>query len=377
MAKKRAKRVFSTLLLFLLAAVPFITLASSGAALTKIPLDIKSLWNGDTTAALEQTLKSSFPLRHTLRGTLYTLRQFGGQKEIEGIFITGERLIENTSPPRNSAVKRNIEAIAGFAQQERVPTFTVLVPTASAVLRDQLPQAAPYNQKAFIDEVYEQLNGKATTIDAYSLLYAHAEDYIYYRTDSSLTTYGGYLVYQPVLAKLRRQQAVSLDRFELEHVVHDYYGDLYERLPDVAVTGDTITLYHYQEFQREFKVTHYQDGERKIYYEIYPRQMLTLDSPEKLLFGGLSQVIEVETSSPNEETLLVFADESILPYLSFLSIHYRSITVVNTAQADEELLNRLDVKAYDQVLCSYYADSFMTTTGPARMALAYRNKGEL
>ncbi len=372
MSSKFSKRAASVILMAALVFVPVFTLASGGFdALPDIPFHLENILDGSSFVALEDALKSNFPMHSFLRQSIYGLRRIGGQKEINGVFIAEDRLIKNVEGPRSSAVKKNVEAITAFAEQARVPTFSVIIPTASAVLRDELPQSVPYNQKTFIDEVYEKMTGKVTTIDVYSALYAKAQDYIYYRTDSSLTSYGGYVVYQPVVSRLRRQEGVSLDRFELENVQHGYYGDLYQKIPDAPVTPDTITLYHYQEYQREFKITHYLNDGQKVYYTPYPRQMLTVGNPKDIFFGGLSPVIKIETSAPNEERLLVFADESILPYLSFLAIHYRDITVVNTAKADDETLYRLDVKAFDQVLCSYYADSFMTTTGPSRIALSY------
>ena len=51
------------------------------------------------------------------------------------------------------------------------------------------------SQKDMIDYCYSQLNGSIITVDAYSKLRAHTDEYIFFRTDHHWTQLGAYYAY--------------------------------------------------------------------------------------------------------------------------------------------------------------------------------------
>ena len=97
-----------------------------------------------------------------------------GQKEVSGVYITPERLMQKTDTPNEQYINASINAINEYAQKYPDKTVSVLlVPTATEIYKEQLPKNAPeLDQKLLIDSVYSQLTDSIVRLDAYRPLMA-------------------------------------------------------------------------------------------------------------------------------------------------------------------------------------------------------------
>ena len=77
--------------------------------------------------------------------------------------------------------------------------------------------------------------------------------------------------------------------------------------------------------------------------------------------------------SPYGESLLIFADETVLSYLPFLAIHYGNVTVVNLEQATPEQIASLSLDGYDQVLFAYSVNNILNRPVSAAAAMVRSN----
>lgn len=74
----------------------------------------------------------------------------------------------------------------------------MIVPSASLVLKDKLPANAPgLDENAHLDEIYAAAQAAGgNPYDMREVLGAHADEYIYYRTDHHWTAQGAWYAYE-------------------------------------------------------------------------------------------------------------------------------------------------------------------------------------
>ena len=80
-----------------------------------------------------------------------------------------------------------------------------------------------------------------------------------------------------------------------------------------------------------------------------------------MIFGGSFPVMEITSSESIGErnSILVFGDESAKSWLSFLVSNYGKITFVDLNLANENLISKISVSDYDQVLFAYSTSTFV------------------
>ncbi|MBR5485393.1 MAG: hypothetical protein IKV41_02660 [Oscillospiraceae bacterium] len=315
----------------------------------------------------ENFISSNFPFSDRFKSFAIRIKRVGGTSMQKGVFIGDDILLENTSPPADLLVKRNVEKMLEFANDSAVPVYAMIIPEKCAVKQQEIPNAEYvqlFNQKDFIEQVGDAFSGKISMVDAYFPLFLNQDKYIYYRTDPRLTSLGAYYVYQTLASRLN-VRAPDITRYTIQHTSHDFYGETYDRFPLSDVEPDVISLYHLRS-ERSVKVKH-NTPEEQIYDTLYPNKENA--NPIDVYLGGNSGDIELRAnvnSAPNR-TLLVFGDDSMMPILPFLSANFDEIRFIDLSKVDESDIFSVDVFYYDQVLFAYSVETFAHTSVPSRI----------
>lgn len=360
--KKRASTILYILVILALsAASPLLHPASAKTALATV---VNPQLFGST---MEDFYRHGLPFADALRDVCLQLRMAGGAEEFDGLVLAQSGLIENFVPSGDSSLRKdNTAAVRGFAEDSGIPTHLMIVPTACAIYQEQLPaRLTLYNQKRFIDETYRSLSGQVTAIDVYPALYSAREDYLYYRSDSRLTSLGGYTLYQ-VLAQ--RLGLTPYREFSLDRVSHSFYGNLYDRWGYGGVKPDIITLYHNLSAERSYQVYHWDRYEERTYYGLYPAEAAVPGGEDAVILGGHSPRIEITATGAPKQSLLLFGDGDTLGYLPFLAPHYSKITYLDLTLLTQWEIEDLSAQGYDQVLFACDLSSYLNTDIFARVA---------
>lgn len=317
--------------------------------------------------ALEEFFQQAIPFQDFLGDLSRQLRIIGGQKEFDNIILTEEGLVKNLVPSADTGIhKANTKAIRKFAQTCNIPTHLMLVPTSCAIYQEQLPgRLELYNQKRYIEETYRSLSGTVTTVDVYPALYNTRNDYLYYRSDSVLTSLGGYTVYQTLSKRLR---LTPYQEYTMTRASYDYYGELHRQWGHSGVKPDLITLYHNTSVKRSYRVYHWDRYENRTYYTLFPQSSTVSGSDLDVILGGHSPKIEITAIGAPSQRLLVFGDRGTLSYLSFLAPHYSQITYIDLSLMTQWEIEELSLDGYDQVLFSYDLESYLNTVAPSRVS---------
>ncbi|MEG1043653.1 MAG: DHHW family protein [Oscillospiraceae bacterium] len=309
----------------------------------------------------EYILKKNFPFNEKLRELAVSLKYYWGEKEQNKIYISDDYLLEVIDEPNEKIVDNNTASIIEFADTYRVPTYGMIIPTACAIEQqkiDKLAQTQLYNQKTFIESIYKIFDGKVSSVNVYPALFANSDKYIYYKTESNLTSLGGYYIYETLAKRLNINPAV-MDRFEIEYLNYNYYGDVYEKSPYKEIPPDMLTVYRFWKFRREYKVTSTKNEEQRTYYSLYPHEAAATTSPINIFMGGMADKIDISVASPNETKILIYGDKTALSYIPFLSVNYGLVTFIDIENVSKDMLRDIDIKSYDHVLFAMSADTYM------------------
>ena len=123
-----------------------------------------------------------------------------------------------------------------------------------------------------------------------------------------------------------------------------------------------MLLYRFSKYRREYQVTHYDHGEARTYYTLFPEftvQLSGYKGGNDLILGGLSPVITLKSSTSSDNSLVIFADETVLSYIPFLLVHYSDIAIIDVEHAAPEDLAAVKLEDYNQVLVGVSVDTFM------------------
>jgi hypothetical protein len=302
-----------------------------------------------------------------------SLRYLGGNREQNGVFIGEDALIKNIASPDESVLARNNAAVQNFARYMRsidAPFYFALIPTAAGVLRESLPPYAQvFDQRHFIEDVYGEMTGKLVTVDTFLPLSNNRGEYLYYRTENNLTAYGGYYVYAALLSRLGVTDSPSYDLYEIRYGNDQFRGDLYKLSPYENILPDVQLQFVYTEHPREYTATHVDDDGTLVYHTLFPGHFRDLGRDMSTYLGGISAVVDIQSSAPFDRSLLVFGDETALAYLPFLANHYERVTFVDLSR-NVTLFRDTNLADYDQVLMAYSVESYISPPiSPSRVTL--------
>ena len=270
-----------------------------------------------------------------------------GRTEIDGVFVTRERLMQRWENPDFERVGKTLDAMNTFAERHNeVPIYFMLAPTSLEIYRVTLPPSAPVNsQRDFIKYCYDYLEN-ISTIDVLPLLEELREHYIYYRTDHHWTSLGAYIAYTaagPVMGF----SPLAMNRFNIEHVSNSFLGTLYSLTLNNRITPDVISI---------FSLT-----EGDPHENLYHKEFLETKDKYSLFLGPNAPVIEITSNLP-ERKLLVFKDSYAHSLIPFLAKNYSKITVADMRLININYRELFDVGDYDAVLFMYNVMTFSEDT---------------
>ncbi|HAS78186.1 MAG TPA: hypothetical protein DCS38_00285, partial [Ruminococcus sp.] len=298
-----------------------------------------------------------------------------GKKELNGIYIADERLMEKLPAIDYSAIDKSVDAINKFSENNSsVPVYCLLAPTSAGIYMDELPKNAPQeDQKALIDYVYGNLNDNITTIDVYNILYTMKDEYIYYRNDHHWTSLGAYYAYNATIQKLGFSPIVY-DKYDIEHASDSFKGTFYSTSLYDKVKADTIDIYRYDEGAN---VTDYivNDGKSETEYDsIYFRDYLTQKDKYSTYLGPNQPLVTIKTDVHNDKKLLVIKDSYAHCFAPFLTQHYSEITLIDLRYIGVSAEDVVNISDYSQVLVLYNASTFSTDDNVKKLSVMFRNK---
>lgn len=203
------------------------------------------------------------------------------------------------------------------------------------------------SQKDTIDTIYQNLNKRVKTVDAYSVLKEHKNEYVYFRTDHHWTALGAYYGYE---AFSKASGAVYADKNKFSsHIIRNFTGSLSKQVPgDAPQEPDYIEWYDTNPDKKIKLEMQGLDSENKWTY--YDGTMFDegIKAPGYDFFMGGDHAMG-EIKNPNQtngKTLLILKDSYANAFIPWVTQNYETTIIIDPrsywANIDD-ILKRYDV----------------------------------
>lgn len=213
---------------------------------------------------------------------------------------------------------KNIAIIGEFISRCNNDVTVVVAPNACEVLGDYVPVGLPnVNQEQKLAELYEDnslLKG-ARVVDLSSVLKAHGDEYIYYRTDHHWTTDGAYYAYREISDNPVNIRGISKSCSE------QFLGTLYAKYKGLNVEPDYITYY-------DIPVKSYvtDEIERDGIYDI--SKLDVFDKYGMFMWGNFGRC-DLVSNIENGKKAIIFKDSYANCLIPFMTYDYENITIID------------------------------------------------
>lgn len=278
------------------------------------------------------------------------------EKIVNGIYINDEILLDAEISSRNISQK-NIDAVNEFFRNYNATVYFTTVPTSSGVYGHMLPEYLMTNpEQKQIDDIYDNLDDGIRKIDTYNILRMLNDNYIYYRNDSKLTSYGAYYVYRIIIQKLGFQPS-SYDKYTIRHVTSDFRGNLYSKCLYNGTKSDILDIYSYSGGAEITSCMAYCNNGMTYRKTLNDENFLSSGDMYRMYLGKEEPFIRIKTSVNNEKKLLLIKDSYADCFIQFLIQHYSEIAVISPEYMEKPLSSFINPDNYEQTLFLFGIDS--------------------
>lgn len=317
---------------------------------------LKRLVSGEFTSEFDTYMSDQFVLKDNWVGLKSDIERLLIKGKNNNVYFGKDGYLLEEFLTEGNYFDRNLEAINSF--HEKMPdllTTVMLIPTAVKIYEDKLPMFAPtYDQSLMLNEAEAELN--VELIDAFSVLKAHRDEYIYYKTDHHWTTLGAFYVYQALMNTLG-EQPYSLDSFAIETVSNQFYGTYYSKANNHHLSPDSIDIFH-PTFSFEAEVS-WDSGQKKL-DGLYDDQYLDSKDKYSMFLGGNHPLTIIKSNVNNGKKIVVFKDSYAHSFAPFLALHYEEVHLIDLRYFNINPYDYIRDQEIEQALFLYNLSTFST-----------------
>lgn len=266
------------------------------------------------------------------------------------VIVVGTRAMEIPSGSE-SIMAQYAKAVNDLdtALGENVRTFSLITPNGGEFYSPESMHTGVHSQKSMIEYCYENMQDSVVTVDAYTQLREHADEYIYFRTDHHWTQLGAYYAYT-AFCRAAGFEAVELDAFETG-TYDRFVGSMYTF---TAGYPQSQTLYDnpdYLTYYLPIYETHAQyyansAMENGVSVSVVYTGLTDAASNKYLCFIGGDTPICVIESAAEGGTCMVLKESYGNAFVPFLTSHYSKIIVVDPREFNRDGRPSLDLTTF-------------------------------
>ena len=315
----------------------------------KLPqISKKDIYSGKFTSDFEKFVDDRISFRSDIMEISSFLNSSKGITPPDGKIIYAQKDIGTKTVKKASLLMLNhkvMEVFAADAEAEKLyadsinriaeavtdemNVYSMLVPT-QLEFTEPMYRNIQSSQKKTIEDINKNLSERIKTIDAYSALESHSDEYIYFGTDHHWTMLGAYYGYSAFM-KAQGTAPVNRQSFK-KNTISNFYGPLSTELDKAdaeQLKPDTIEWWDTQE-PNEI-TTHmfsYADGEAKEYHASPLLDETKKDYSVFLTADHPLAVIENDNLL-NNKTLLIVKDSYANDFAPWLVNNYHTVILLD------------------------------------------------
>ncbi len=267
------------------------------------------------------------------------------------ILLVGDRALELPVADYDAISKYSQAVSAISIALEDVDVYSLLVPNGAGLYAPKEYQENDDSQEKMIDYAYHVMDTSVHSVDAYSVLQKHRDEYLYFRTDHHWTHLGSYYAYVAFCREAGLIPA-SLDQFstgEYKPFLGTMYSFLagYSQREILRENPDTLTYYIPH---RETTVRYYDSG--SLYYggkiDLFYPLSESYSNKYICFLGGDHPITVIETEQPEERVCLLIKESYGNAFASWLTGHYSKIICIDPREFNRNDKPSLDLKEFSE-----------------------------
>lgn len=330
------KKIISVVATIIIMAVPIFVVVlpkeefseNENRVLQKAPeITVENLISGKLNKEIENYMNDHFPFRDNLVSIKSSTQIKLGFQELNGVFVTADRLLQHIEEPNTSGFAKIINRLCENLSDTDVKIHLMVVPTNAQVYGEQLPNHAPdiVDEKECINDIYDRV--ECETIDVLSALLEAKSDgnNLYYNLDHHWNFYGAYQGYVEFCNKTGIESR-STEDFTPETVTEDFRGSLYSKVLIGAMPSDKILAPRLPD--NGISVDFYDKQEiRDSYYD----ESFLQQKDKYCYFGSGNQALLVleNKNAKSDKELVIVKDSFANCFIPFLIDEYSKIHVID------------------------------------------------
>ncbi|NLW17020.1 MAG: hypothetical protein GX033_05155 [Firmicutes bacterium] len=226
-----------------------------------------------------------------------------------------------------------------------VQTYTLLAPTLIDFMPEKY-QALSVPAEQVIGDVYSHLQSNAKPVDALALMQAHADEYLFFRTDFHWTATGAYYAYAAFM-EARGVDPVPLESYSVTEV-EGFLGSMHSRFlsKQMEANPDTVQLYH-PFVDHEYHLL--RDG-RQIPLPVLDMSHAENKNKYGIFLSGDRPLAKIVTSQEQLGKIMVIKDSYGNAFVPFLIPHYSEIYIVDPRHYKQPVIDLIVSEGIDEVL---------------------------
>lgn len=272
------------------------------------------------------------------------------------IVIIGDRAME--IPTATDSIIENYAAAVNNIHDaigEDTRVISLVTPNSGQFYSPTDMHSGSHNQKNMIELCYYNMARDILTVDAYSKLEAHKNEYLYFRTDHHWTQLGAYYAYT-AFCETVGMEPVALDEFETGSYDR-FLGTMYtntSQYPQSAVLKENPDQLHYYLPIAKTTAAFYADADiGSSTNTTYWTYVVNAELPETeynkyMCFMSGDHPAALITTDVEGPVALVLKDSYGNAFLPFLTSHYSKIYVIDPREFNQDGKPSLDLAAYVQ-----------------------------
>ena len=305
-------------------------------------LNADAVTSGKFQKQTEKWLSEQFPGRDLLMGAGTLMKKAVGYRDVGGAWIGKEGYYLEKHTPEDfdwKKYRRSLGYLADLAEASGLPAKALLIPCAASAMPEKLPGGAETYDTAAALRAAREVMPDVTVPDLTTLLRAHPETQLYYRTDHHWTAAGARLGYDYLMngeGAYTGTPTVFCD---------DFYGTTFSKTLDPMARPDTVSL-----FPLPDTVTAVADGEEIPVYDLSAG-----DRKDKytVFLGGNHGLVTLTGGCENGRTLLVLKDSFANCLAPLLTADYETVLLVDLRYYPGSVRSLLSMADPDELLFVY------------------------
>ena len=266
------------------------------------------------------------------------------------VVIVGNRAMEIPTAT-NTVIESYAKTVSALASAlgSEVRTISLITPNGGEFYSPESMHQGLNSQKDMIDLCYGAMDEAVLTVDAYSALRAHTDEYIFFRTDHHWTQLGAYYAYT-AFCEAAGFEAVPLEDFQTGRYDR-FVGSMYTFTANYPQSQTLLDNPDYLDYYLPVATTHakyYADGtlQNGIPVSVVYRNLdASVSNKYQCFIGGDTPICIIETDVEGPVCLML-KESYGNAFAPFLTSHYSKIIVVDPREFNRDGKPSLDLAAF-------------------------------